>query len=82
MDAADGFIEIDLAELLGAGDELIRVRAEEGDVSRLDDPRVASPFMEYAFYRIERSLDGSTPVLHSHISGVSRPVFVLSREQW
>lgn len=29
----------------------------------LDDPMVASPFMDYAFYRIERSLDGSTPAL-------------------
>jgi type IV secretion system protein TrbE len=29
----------------------------------LEDPRVAGPFMDYAFYRIERALDGSTPTL-------------------
>ncbi|MEJ8838104.1 VirB4 family type IV secretion system protein [Ramlibacter sp. AN1133] len=29
----------------------------------LDDRKVASPFMDYAFYCIERSLDGSSPTL-------------------
>jgi len=29
----------------------------------LDDKKIASPFMDYAFYCIERSLDGSTPTL-------------------
>jgi type IV secretion system protein TrbE len=29
----------------------------------LDDKMVASPFMDYAFWRIERTLDGTTPTL-------------------
>ena len=51
----------------------------------LDDPKVASPFMDYAFYRIERSLDGSTPTLiyvEEAWYMLSNPAFASRMEDW
>jgi type IV secretion/conjugal transfer VirB4 family ATPase len=51
----------------------------------LDDPKVASPFMDYAFYCIERSLDGSTPTLiyvEEAWYMLSNPAFVSKMEDW
>ena len=46
---------------------------------------VASPFMDYAFYRIERSLDGSTPTLiyvEEAWYMLSNPAFASRMEDW
>ncbi|HEX2544486.1 MAG TPA: type IV secretion system protein VirB4 [Ramlibacter sp.] len=51
----------------------------------LDDPHVASPFMDYAFYRIERSLDGSTPTMiyvEEAWYMLSNPAFASRMEDW
>lgn len=51
----------------------------------LDDPQVASPFMDYAFYRIERSLDGSTPTLiyvEEAWYMLANPSFASRMEDW
>lgn len=51
----------------------------------LDDPKVASPFMDYAFYCIERSLDGSTPTLiyvEEAWYMLSNPAFASKMEDW
>lgn len=51
----------------------------------LDDPKVASPFMDYAFYCIERSLNGSTPTLiyvEEAWYMLSNPAFASKMEDW
>ena len=52
----------------------------------LDDPKVASPFMDYAFYCIERSLDGAkTPTLiyvEEAWYMLSNPSFANKMEDW
>lgn len=51
----------------------------------LDDPRVASPFMDYAFYCVERSLDGTTPTMiyvEEAWYMLSNPAFVSKMEDW
>jgi type IV secretion system protein VirB4 len=51
----------------------------------LDDPKVASPFMDYAFYCIERSLDGNTPTMlyvEEAWYMLSNPAFAAKMEDW
>ena len=51
----------------------------------LDDRKVASPFMDYAFYCIERSLDGATPTLiyvEEAWYMLSNPAFAHRMEDW
>ncbi len=51
----------------------------------LDDPKIASPLMDYAFYCIERSLDGSTPTLiyvEEAWYMLSNPAFLSKMEDW
>ena len=51
----------------------------------LDDKKVASPFMDYAFYCIEQSLDGSTPTLiyvEEAWYMLSNPAFASKMEDW
>lgn len=51
----------------------------------LDDEKVASPFMDYAFYCIERSLNGSTPTLiyvEEAWYMLSNPAFASKMEDW
>lgn len=52
----------------------------------LDDPKVASPFMDYAFYCIDRSLDGAkTPTLiyvEEAWYMLSNPTFASKMEDW
>ncbi len=51
----------------------------------LDDPKVASPFMDYAFYCIERALDGMTPTMiyvEEAWYMLSNPAFVSKMEDW
>jgi type IV secretion/conjugal transfer VirB4 family ATPase len=51
----------------------------------LDDRKVASPFMDYAFYCIERSLDGATPTLiyvEEAWYMLSNPAFAQRMEDW
>jgi type IV secretion/conjugal transfer VirB4 family ATPase len=51
----------------------------------LDDVKVASPFMDYAFYCIERSLDGSTPTfiyVEEAWYMLSNPAFASKMEDW
>ncbi len=51
----------------------------------LDDKKVASPFMDYAFYCIERSLNGSTPTLiyvEEAWYMLSNPAFASKMEDW
>jgi type IV secretion system protein VirB4 len=51
----------------------------------LDDKKVASPFMDYAFYCIERSLDGATPTLiyvEEAWYMLSNPAFASKMEDW
>lgn len=51
----------------------------------LDDPKVASPFMDYAFYCIERSLSGNTPTLiyvEEAWYMLKNPAFVSKMEDW
>nr|WP_222622624.1 type IV secretion system protein VirB4 [Ramlibacter albus] len=51
----------------------------------LDDPKVASPFMDYAFYCIERALDGNTPSMiyvEEAWYMLSNPAFVSKMEDW
>jgi type IV secretion system protein VirB4 len=51
----------------------------------LEDRRIASPFMDYAFYCIERSLDGSTPTfiyVEECWYLLSNPVFASKLEDW
>lgn len=51
----------------------------------LETPQLASPFMDYAFYCIERSLDGSTPTMiyvEEAWYMLSNPVFAQKMEDW
>lgn len=51
----------------------------------LDDKKVASPFMDYAFYAIERSLDGNTPTMiyvEEAWYMLSNPAFASKMEDW
>ena len=51
----------------------------------LDDRKVASPFMDYAFYCIERSLDGNTPTMiyvEEAWYMLSNPAFASKMEDW
>jgi type IV secretory pathway VirB4 component len=51
----------------------------------LDDRKVASPFMDYAFYCIERSLDGSSPTLiyvEEAWYMLSNPAFASKMQDW
>lgn len=51
----------------------------------LDDKKVASPFMDYAFYCIERSLNGTTPTLiyvEEAWYMLSNPAFASKMEDW
>ena len=51
----------------------------------LDDGKLASPFMDYAFYCIERSLDGATPTLiyvEEAWYMLSNPAFARKMEDW
>lgn len=51
----------------------------------LDDKKVASPFMDYAFYCIERSLDGNTPTMiyvEEAWYMLSNPAFASKMEDW
>ncbi|WP_255440315.1 VirB4 family type IV secretion system protein [Caenimonas sedimenti] len=53
--------------------------------SLLIDPKVASPLMDYAFYVIERSLDGSTPTMiyvEEAWYMLSNPAFASKMEEW
>lgn len=51
----------------------------------LQTPQLASPFMDYAFYCIERSLDGTTPTfiyVEEAWYMLSNPVFLQKFEDW
>ena len=51
----------------------------------LETPQLASPFMDYAFYCIERSLNGTTPTLiyvEEAWYMLSNPVFAQKMEDW
>lgn len=51
----------------------------------LDDPKVATPFMQYAFYCIDKTLDGKTPTLIYLEEAwylFANPVFATMVENW
>jgi type IV secretion system protein VirB4 len=64
--------------------ELTRIVGMECS-SILESPQLASPFMDYAFYTIERSLDGVTPTLiyiEEAWYMMKNPVFLNKLEDW